>query len=496
MRFSIFIRLACLLCNCHITNAASYESPAPGALAASFEPHQTKSVVNTVILDVAPTPIPRELQARSPQRGKGMAWGKGRGPPWGAGPPPWVRGAIPPVEIHGGGNLARDQFCAQLLESVIPPMFSMMGNTVLGGAQGPKPTVTVNMGGPNRYGENLDTCMNTMGPPWAWTGGRKPPYGDGLPPIVIVQQGTPSNNPMVCSAATSSLSRSVSQYFSYVSSSRNVNSVHRTGLAGTVASAVASALSTRPSATFYGGPCVTGGRYSGGSIPGVFPTIGIATKSGGSAVFGDAPASGITHATTYFTQARPTQQATQTVTITRDNSPPSAPLDIETTSEVTVCRQYPDLLTNDWSHVANLELKTKIKPTCWTVSSLPYEMGSINGSNIWIHDQPHDCWVHEQLLNTHQDDLTQKLKYCKTPQHLVGGLQEQYTRQDCYDGPSLDAPSKNLGDGDYVDVTCQIFGENVRGNNTWIKTSQNCYMPGGVFDLAKWLTPMNLKSCT
>jgi hypothetical protein len=43
-------------------------------------------------------------------------------------------------------------------------------------------------------------------------------------------------------------------------------------------------------------------------------------------------------------------------------------------------------------------------------------------------------------------------------------LQEQYSRQDCYAGPTLDAPSKNLGAGHQVDLLCQMYGEAVRTN--------------------------------
>jgi hypothetical protein len=99
-----------------------------------------------------------------------------------------------------------------------------------------------------------------------------------------------------------------------------------------------------------------------------------------------------------------------------------------------------------------------------TTASLPGHMGVMNGSNIWLHDNTHDCWIHEQNLQDYIQDIPRQLQYCKTPHHLVGGLQPQYSRQDCYDGPSLDAPSRDLGFGDYIDLSCEMFGETVKGN--------------------------------
>jgi hypothetical protein len=56
----------------------------------------------------------------------------------------------------------------------------------------------------------------------------------------------------------------------------------------------------------------------------------------------------------------------------------------------------------------------------------------------------------------------------------------------------LDAPSENIVGGQYVDVTCQTVGNMVRDNATWIKSTHNCYFPGGIFDENLWIgEPIN-----
>jgi hypothetical protein len=106
----------------------------------------------------------------------------------------------------------------------------------------------------------------------------------------------------------------------------------------------------RPTKSFTGGPCITAGHYSGGSIPGIYPVT--TRKTGGSAVPGVAP-------TTGFTQAapRPTQ-VTVTITSYESEAPgarppaqvnaPKAIIAVQVHNEVTACRQYADVLTNDW----------------------------------------------------------------------------------------------------------------------------------------------------
>jgi hypothetical protein len=97
------------------------------------------------------------------------------------------------------------------------------------------------------------------------------------------------------------------------------------------------------------------------------------------------------------------------------------------------------------------------------MSSLLGQLGEVENDPVWLLNAPQNCWINEQDVQR-ETDITRNLPFCATPEHFVGGLQAQYSRQDCYEGLTLDAPSKNLGTAEYIDVQCQMFGETNRGN--------------------------------
>ncbi|KAF2675077.1 hypothetical protein BT63DRAFT_420311 [Microthyrium microscopicum] len=368
---------------------------------------------------------------------------------------------LPDLELHGGGGMHREQFCSSLIATAFPKVMMSF-------AQGhpiASQSVTVTLPGYDRPANSWKECMPAYGP-FAWTGGRAAPWGDGPPPVIVVSGGNPSPDEEVCKAASATLGEQVQSVFASASSSRIAHTAY-------------GPLGGRATATIHGGPCIKASTYPNGRVPGIYPSTAV---SHGSAVPGVAPSTGVSGAT-----MTPAQTAAPTTENSAAPTPEGklGPLEVMT-GDIAICRQYPDFLTNDWSHVYTLERHTVFKSDCWTVASLPGEMGSIQGSNIWLHDSEHNCWFHDQLLADPVENISKKLQYCKSPGRFVAGLLPQYSRQDCYDGPSLDATSVNLGSGDYVDVSCQIFGEEVRGNHTWIKATQGCYMPGAVFDESKW----------
>lgn len=82
---------------------------------------------------------------------------------------------------------------------------------------------------------------------------------------------------------------------------------------------------------------------------------------------------------------------------------------------------------------------------------------------MWLHVGSSNCWLHEKSFARFGD--LHALPFCRAPEHHIAALQPQYSKLDyCYDGPSLDAPSKPLGSEKFVDVVCHVFGEDVRGN--------------------------------
>jgi hypothetical protein len=130
-----------------------------------------------------------------------------------------------------------------------------------------------------------------------------------------------------------------------------------------------------------------------------------------------------------------------------------------TTNGEVVCRKYPDTITHDVSKLPIYRDPTRLEISCWTASS----MGSA-GSNVggtWLKTNQ-GCYVNADEMQERKDYQTM-LNHCATPNHWVGIMLPQYAREDCYDCPSLDCPSRDLGQPPYVDIGCKTDGEEIRG---------------------------------
>jgi len=254
-----------------------------------------------------------------------------------------------------------DEYCTSFMSKAASSLPAVLGSMVssLRGSSFPKATITVQLPGKDRSDKNdYKKCIGGDGPEGGWFGGRPPPWGPGPPPAVVVQKGPNNNDARQCSAATASLSSSVSSYFSSVSSSRMAQMSRGERPGG------------RPSKTIRGGACITGGTYLGGSVPGIYPKT--VPKTGGTAVPGVAPTTGVT---------RGSPRTTRTVTVTSYRATTATPKPWESTDrknligiqvhkEITACRQFPDMLTNDWDHVSMLEPNTKLDVNCWYVQDI------------------------------------------------------------------------------------------------------------------------------
>ena len=89
--------------------------------------------------------------------------------------------------------------------------------------------------------------------------------------------------------------------------------------------------------------------------------------------------------------------------------------------------------------------------------------GLVNRDNVWLHNYDGNCWINESEVQL-TTDVIGELSYCPGPIHRFAVVKRGYSRQDCFEGPSLSAPSTNLGTGQYVDVSCSIYGEAVQNN--------------------------------
>jgi len=150
------------------------------------------------------------------------------------------------------------------------------------------------------------------------------------------------------------------------------------------------------------------------------------------------------------------------------------------------CRKFPDTLVTDPQSLQVFQSATTLKIKCWSKPSIEGNSGRINGENVWLQSTD-GCFINKSEVRE-RDRYEEILNQCPDTQHWVGTLQTQYTRTDCYDCPSLDCPSKDVGVAPYVDLSCYVKGENVRDQSVWLKSSAfSCYLPSGVFNQNGWL---------
>jgi len=163
-------------------------------------------------------------------------------------------------------------------------------------------------------------------------------------------------------------------------------------------------------------------------------------------------------------------------------------LSVTTKKNEVYCRVYADTISPDISKVTIYSSPTKLKVTCYTESGMNGVSGRIGGDPTWLKTEK-GCYISGADV-TEKHNYVSELNYCPPPQHWVGTLLPQYAREDCYDCTSLDCPSRNVGKPPYVDISCLKDGESVKGNRTWIRSSnQECYFPGSVFNPYGWLGP-------
>jgi hypothetical protein len=150
------------------------------------------------------------------------------------------------------------------------------------------------------------------------------------------------------------------------------------------------------------------------------------------------------------------------------------PATVLTTRDAVRCRRYPDTVQASSAAVLPLyTLSTPLTITCAAKPSLPGNSGRVDGDDFWLRTRE-GCYVNraEVRLQHHSDDgegIQLAMPRCaETPRHWVGMLQGQYSRADCYDCPSLDCPSRNVGAPPFVDLQCYEMGENVRDDRSAI----------------------------
>jgi hypothetical protein len=132
-----------------------------------------------------------------------------------------------------------------------------------------------------------------------------------------------------------------------------------------------------------------------------------------------------------------------------------------TTDASIVCHRYPDTVNQDTSKLPHYTFATRLEVVCYTSSSMPYDNQRPEAAT-WLKTNE-GCYINAREVSERRD-YTTTLNYCVTPYHFVGILQPQYGREDCYDCPSLDCPSRDVGTPPYVDVACSIEGDLVRDN--------------------------------
>jgi hypothetical protein len=143
------------------------------------------------------------------------------------------------------------------------------------------------------------------------------------------------------------------------------------------------------------------------------------------------------------------------------------PATVLTTRDAVSCRRYPDAVQASPAVLPVYPLATALQVTCAAAPSLPGNSGRVDGDDLWLKTRD-GCFVNRAEVRLRRDgdegmDAQLAVPRCEEkPRHWVGMLQSQYSRADCYDCPSLDCPSKNVGEPPFVDMQCYEIGEMVR----------------------------------
>ncbi|QDS69520.1 hypothetical protein FKW77_007415 [Venturia effusa] len=168
------------------------------------------------------------------------------------------------------------------------------------------------------------------------------------------------------------------------------------------------------------------------------------------------------------------------------NLTPSKGMLVTITGEAIKCRRYPDTVTPESANLPRITRETHLRVTCWTSASMPGASGKVLGSSVWLRTDE-GCYLPE--MNIASDaNFEKKLATCEPIYHLVGTMQTQYTRQDCYSCTNTNCKSRNIGAGSLIDLGCTATGQATGGNSTWVKhATESCFFPGAIFQPQGWL---------
>lgn len=89
--------------------------------------------------------------------------------------------------------------------------------------------------------------------------------------------------------------------------------------------------------------------------------------------------------------------------------------------------------------------------------------GKVQGSSVWLRTDK-GCYIPEMNIQA-DTNFEKRLGTCEPVHHLVGTMQTQYKRQDCYECTNTNCTSKNIGAGYRIDLGCSTIGEATGGNS-------------------------------
>jgi hypothetical protein len=164
----------------------------------------------------------------------------------------------------------------------------------------------------------------------------------------------------------------------------------------------------------------------------------------------------------YQSQTYPPPQGYPPQNFEPQNGGRRASMSVMTSGNAVYCRRYPDSISANQARLPMYSTPTRLDVQCWTQPSLQGNSGRMNGEPIWLQTLD-GCFINKREVRE-RDDFQAILNQCPPTNHWVGMLQSQYSRADCYDCPSLDCPSQNVGEPPYVDLACHLEGEAVRSN--------------------------------
>jgi hypothetical protein len=155
----------------------------------------------------------------------------------------------PVFVVSGGADQEIVQACGMVMASANVAIASMASSMASAGVQSwdaPAPTMTMALGGPNREEHDWAECVGRgieAAPPAPW--------GNGLPPKVVITAGRPGYDARVCQQGAGLLTSALYQWFGQVSQSRGRRFDNH-----------------RPTMTFAGADCATRFNGNADNIPG------------------------------------------------------------------------------------------------------------------------------------------------------------------------------------------------------------------------------------